>query len=276
MINAIETVLSTTAKPSNMRNKVEKTKDGRVEVKAYTKNGLKNVNSYDKLCKALKSECTSLRTGDNNIRWKRRILRIAKTLGEKSLRCSAILFNNLQQDNDRRSSGNKIDAIMKLLDVNLEFLVVEVSGSPTNPDHSHYIGDRNKIAKFLKIILNFIRINYRGDFQQFRKIKVYGIQVFSNFFYVYSLSLPFSGIYYFKQEFVFKCPTITFLAFRTLPKFLSNLWKMREMISSSAEAIVSYIENADESDDGDELNPVIISPKKSKRLGIGIQGMPLG
>ncbi|CAG8688899.1 13435_t:CDS:10, partial [Cetraspora pellucida] len=103
---------------------------------------------------------------------------IGLTWGEKSLQCSAILFNNSQQDGDRRNPGRKIDAIMKLLEVDLEFSVVEVSGSPKDPDHNHYIGDRNKIAKSLKIILNFIRMNHRGDFQRFRKIKFYGIQVF--------------------------------------------------------------------------------------------------
>ena len=70
---------------------------------------------------------------------------------------------------------------MKLHEVNLEFSVVEVSGPPKDPEHSHYIGDRNKIAKNLKIILNYIRIKYPGNFQLFRKIKVYGIQIYSKF-----------------------------------------------------------------------------------------------
>ncbi|CAG8562888.1 8983_t:CDS:10, partial [Scutellospora calospora] len=288
MIDEIEAMLSPTAETAMSGNK----KDEQVEeVKTYVKTVVKNVNSYDKLCMTLKSERSNLRTGSND-QWKRRILTIAKALyanafnddqteyhyiitfiyvvfkplfkdfqhiglawGEKSLRCSAILFNNSQQDSDRRNPGSKIDAIIKLLEVDLEFSVVEVSGSPKDHDHNHYIGDRNKIAKSLKIILNYIRMNYQGDFQQFRKIKVYGIQVFNNFFYIYSLSLPFSGVYYFKRELVFKCPTITFLTFRMLPKFLSNLWRMREMIFSSAEDIISYIENADESDHDNELDP---------------------
>ena len=70
---------------------------------------------------------------------------------------------------------------MKLYEVNLEFSVVEISGPPKDPDHSHYVGDRNKIAKSLKAILNYIRKKYHGDFQRFRKIKVYGIQVYSKF-----------------------------------------------------------------------------------------------
>jgi hypothetical protein len=56
---------------------------------------------------------------------------------------------------------------------------VEVTGFPSDPDHSYYIGDHNKIAKNLKIILNFIRTKYYGDFQQFRKIKLYRVQIYS-------------------------------------------------------------------------------------------------
>ncbi|CAG8707124.1 13362_t:CDS:2, partial [Racocetra persica] len=42
---------------------------------------------------------------------------------------------------DRRNPGSKIDAIIKLLEVDLELSVVEVSGSPKDADHNHYIGD---------------------------------------------------------------------------------------------------------------------------------------
>ena len=44
---------------------------------------------------------------------------------------------------------------------------LEVSGSPSCLDYTHYIEDRNKTAKMLKIILNFIKINYPGDFGEF-------------------------------------------------------------------------------------------------------------
>ncbi|KAG9300325.1 hypothetical protein G9A89_011398 [Geosiphon pyriformis] len=185
--------------------------------------------------------------------------------GEQALRCSAILLNASQQDNNRRSPGSKIDAIIMLTELGLEFSVLEVSSSPSNSDHTHYVGDRNKIAKNLKIILNFIRKKHTGNFEQFRKIKVYGIQIYDKSFYIYTMSMPFHGIYYFKQEFNFECPTNSFLAFKTLPKFLSSLWRMRDIIISSAEDIISYVASSDQSGDEDELDPVNISPKK-KRL----------
>ncbi|CAG8768197.1 10841_t:CDS:2, partial [Funneliformis caledonium] len=133
--------------------------------------------------------------------------------GEKTLRCSAILLNQSLKDDDRRCSGNKIDAIISILELDLEFSTLEVSGSPSCLDHTHYVGDRNKTTKMLKIILNFIKTNYQGDFEKFRRIKVYGVQIY--------------GVYYFKQESKFSYPTITFLVFKDLPIFASNLWIMR-------------------------------------------------
>ncbi|CAI2201611.1 13770_t:CDS:2, partial [Funneliformis geosporum] len=156
-----------------------------------------------KIREAIKSNRLTLRTS-GNARWKRQIIKMSKILetaeyqyiisfiapickilfkdllhlsfdwGETALKCSSILLNKSQRDDDRRSPSSKIDTIIKLMELNLEFSVVEVSGSPSSPDHSHYIGDRNKVAKNLKIILNFIRTRYYGDFQEFRKIKVYG------------------------------------------------------------------------------------------------------
>ncbi|CAG8669864.1 9312_t:CDS:10 [Funneliformis caledonium] len=194
------------------------------------------------------------------------LLHLSFDWGEKALKCSAILLNKSQRDNDRRSPGSKIDTIIKLMELNLEFSIVEVAGSPSDPDHSHYVGDRNKIAKNLKIILNYIRTEYSGDFQQFRKIKVYGVQIYSKYYELDSLSLPFSGVYYFKQEFMFECPTITLLVSKALPKFLDNLWRIRDIISSSIESITSYIENMRESDDGsNDTDPVTISPKKQRQ-----------
>jgi len=64
----------------------------------------------------------------------------------------------------------------------LEFSTLEVSGPPSCFDYSHYVGDRNKTAKMLKIILNYIKIKYPGDFEVFRRIKVYGIQIYGKFY----------------------------------------------------------------------------------------------
>jgi len=164
--------------------------------------------------------------------------------GEKTLRCSAILLNQSLKDDDRRCSGNKIDAIISILELELEFSTLEVSGSPSCLDHTHYVGDRNKTAKMLKIILNFIKTNYQGDFEKFRSIKVYSVQIYDHNFYVYSMCMPFAGVYYFKLESKFAYPTITFLIFKDLPIFALNLWIMRNMITSSTENILTYVTSA--------------------------------
>ncbi|CAG8767960.1 13972_t:CDS:2, partial [Racocetra persica] len=99
--------------------------------------------------------------------------------GEKTLKASAVLKNELLQDDYRRSHGNKIDLVMSIVDIKLESIIMEVSGSPNEQDHTHYVGDRNKIAKMLKIIINYTITKYPGSFEVFRKIKVYGIQIYS-------------------------------------------------------------------------------------------------
>ena len=71
---------------------------------------------------------------------------------------------------------------MSILDLGLEFSTLEVSGPPSSLDHTHYVGDKNKTAKMLKIILNFIFTKYQGDFEKFRKIKVYGVQIYGKFY----------------------------------------------------------------------------------------------
>ena len=90
-------------------------------------------------------------------------------------------MNKKQKDDSHQCSGSKIDLIMMLREMQLEFVVMEVSGPPLEGEHTHFIGDRNNIAKNLKILLNFIRITYPGNFQEFRKIKLHGIQIYSKF-----------------------------------------------------------------------------------------------
>ncbi|CAG8624498.1 4531_t:CDS:10, partial [Diversispora eburnea] len=132
--------------------------------------------------------------------------------GESTLRCSAFLLKRSLRDDDRRCSGNKIDAIVSMVDMDfLEFSTLEVSGPPSSLDHTHYVGDRNKTAKMLKIILNYIKIKYPGDFEIFRRIKVYGIQIYVLL----------------SNNYTFDIHEVT-----------------KDMIISSAESILIYIDNS--------------------------------
>ena len=109
-------------------------------------------------------------------------------------------------------------------------------------------------------------------------------------FYIYSMCMPFAGIYYFKLEKQFTCPTMSFLLFKQLPKFALNLWMMQvnvqreilhtysdtnvvdvfknqDMITSSTQSILTYVTNttSESSDDDTMIDKVKTSPKKNKK-----------
>ncbi|GBB96164.1 hypothetical protein RclHR1_00270010 [Rhizophagus clarus] len=68
--------------------------------------------------------------------------------GETCLRASAKDRNSQKEDDKRRSAGNKIDAIITLKEEDEEFSVVEVSGSPSKQDWTHFKGDRMDAKDF--------------------------------------------------------------------------------------------------------------------------------
>ncbi|CAG8599478.1 51_t:CDS:10, partial [Paraglomus occultum] len=296
IISTIEGVLTSASTSASADQDTEH--DGQAEeVKQYMKEILTNVNSATKLHETIKTEHAKLQA-DGNIKWKRRALGLMKIFRDqfpngrncfqedqteddyiirfvsrvyimlfkdkttlkcswrkKTLRSSAALLNQSLKDDDRRCS-DKIDAILSM-----KFR------APSHLEHTHYVGDRNKTAKMLKIILNFIKINYSGCFEEFRKIKVYGVQIYDHNFYIYSMCMPFAGIYYFKLEKRFTCPTMTFLLFKQLPKFALNLRMLQDMITSSTESILTYVTNttSESSDDDTMIDKVKPSPKKNKK-----------
>jgi len=109
---------------------------------------------------------------------------------------------------------------MLLAELNIEFAIVEVSGPPCNPDHAHYVGDRNKIAKNLKSILNFIRIKHSGDFEDFRKIKVVGVQIYENYCQSSSRSCGRYAISFFQVQ---KASPVTYQVLRNHPETTRSL-----------------------------------------------------
>ncbi|CAB4437633.1 unnamed protein product [Rhizophagus irregularis] len=180
------------------------------EVEQYLTKISKEVNNAKKLREVVKKERAKLRTNDN-VKWKRRALELMKILGEKTLHCSAILLNQPLKDDDRRCASNKIDAIISILELDLEFSTLEVSGSP-----SYQLPRR------------------------FRKAFRYMITTFMSIACV----CPSQVFIIFKQESKFSYPAITFLVFKDLPIFASNLWIMRNMIISSTKNILAYVTSA--------------------------------
>ncbi|CAG8543847.1 3029_t:CDS:2 [Paraglomus brasilianum] len=62
---------------------------------------------------------------------------------------------NIEQFPNAEISSKKIKLNM-IIDMGLEFSTLEVSGSPSKLDHTHYVGDQNKTAKMLKIKIIYI------------------------------------------------------------------------------------------------------------------------
>ncbi|CAG8721875.1 20537_t:CDS:2 [Dentiscutata erythropus] len=74
--------------------------------------------------------------------------------GETCLKTSAKDKNSQKYDSERRAPGKKIDVILELRNEKEEFSIIEISGPPLKKDWSHYKGDRLKIAKLLKTMVN--------------------------------------------------------------------------------------------------------------------------
>ncbi|CAG8533239.1 10765_t:CDS:2 [Dentiscutata erythropus] len=95
--------------------------------------------------------------------------------GEKHLFASSEELNLKKTDRETRGVGNKVDIIWSLKSTDIEFSVGEVSGPPNKRDHSHFFGDKLKIAKMLKII-----IKHGGAGVKLGSLKLYGLQIYNN------------------------------------------------------------------------------------------------
>ncbi|CAG8774019.1 909_t:CDS:2 [Cetraspora pellucida] len=152
-------------------------------------------NTVERLCNAIMTEREKLHA-DGNIKWKKRSLKLMKMLNILCCFCIVIGFgpstNSLHfcviiagsnsrmaeitskkiqpnmiilLDDNQRCFENKIDVIISILELSLEFSTLEISRFSSNFDYTYYVGDRNKTAKMFKIIF----IKYLGDFEKFRK-----------------------------------------------------------------------------------------------------------
>jgi hypothetical protein len=78
-------------------------------------------------------------------------------------------------DDERTQAGSKIDIIMLHKILKIAVSVCEVSGPHLKINKTHFLGDRNKLAKNMRSILNSIE---NTSSTEFKKIKVYGFQVY--------------------------------------------------------------------------------------------------
>ncbi|CAG8565581.1 5456_t:CDS:1, partial [Paraglomus occultum] len=94
-----------------------------------------------------------------------------------SLFASAEDYDLTKNDEEDRSSGRKID-IVWATSPKLEFAIGEISGPPNQRQHPHFFGDKLKIAKMLKVVLNrIVRIN-GGVRESLSMLKLHGLQIY--------------------------------------------------------------------------------------------------
>ncbi|CAG8632043.1 13339_t:CDS:2, partial [Acaulospora morrowiae] len=99
------------------------------------------------------------------------------------------------------------------------------------------------IAMMLKIIINRIVRKHGGAGIKLSLLKLYGLQIYNNEAIVYELSVPFQGLYIFREVLRSKLPTNKVevaLISRTIPTLL----KFRELLEQSLKGLKDYIVDA--------------------------------
>ncbi|KAG1082770.1 hypothetical protein G6F42_022455 [Rhizopus arrhizus] len=174
-------------------------------------------------------------------------------LGESHLKCATKHIN----DESRAAVGPKIDIIITSEALHAEISVVEASGPVSKVDKSHFLGDRSKIAKNLRLIYKQIeKLTNRPSLSDLKKLKLYGLQVYPNF-YVFLLG---------KKIIISTNPA---MYEDQIPHFLGRLWTSSNMLSDTVENIQAFLngsrtQECPSSSDSD-VSSVEISPRKKQK-----------
>nr|CAG8638707.1 13564_t:CDS:2 [Entrophospora candida] len=137
--------------------------------------------------------------------------------GETCLKASAKDGNSQKTDDECRSSGKKIDTIISMREEDKEFSVTEVSGPLMKNDWAHFKGDRMKITKMLKALMNqFAELSPSSDITL---VRLYGLQSYLNELTIYEFQLKYTEIYTMEA-------TLTF----SLPKTWTDMAKAHETV----------------------------------------------
>ncbi|CAG8492406.1 13779_t:CDS:2 [Acaulospora colombiana] len=87
----------------------------------------------------------------------------------------------------------KIDTIICMREEDKEFSVTEVSGPPLKNDWTLFMGDRMKIMKMLKTLMNqFAKLNPSSDITL---IRLFGLQAYLNELTIYEFKLKYTEVY---------------------------------------------------------------------------------
>lgn len=188
--------------------------------------------------------------------------------GESKLAASKEEENLAKNDDKNRAVGSSIDAIIASKEFNLEFFLLEVSGPMQKEDYNHFLKDRLKIAKSLKCIFKSI-LRQKLVVSDATNIKLYGVQLYRNNIYVYTLLMPIMNIFCFVEALSFKIPTNQATYVKDTPRYIKNIFKMLSFVDNGYIGLKDYITvhtdyDSDESysDKNNNLTPPYISPQK--------------
>ncbi|GAN01895.1 hypothetical protein MAM1_0013c01330 [Mucor ambiguus] len=167
------------------------------------------------------------------------------TWGETMLESQKNNRNKSKQDDDRRSSGARIDLKIDIMDeesnhIISNFCLLEVSGPPQVKCHAHFKRDKKRIAKSLKTILNSIYAKNPSQFESISKLVLYGVQVYDHQFFVYSLRLIKPKLYLFSLDSHFTYPS-SGLELTNAADFIQSLLRMKNAILASLTDVLAYI-----------------------------------
>ncbi|PKC02044.1 hypothetical protein RhiirA5_364464 [Rhizophagus irregularis] len=186
--------------------------------------------------------------------------------GEKHLFASSEELNLEKTDKESREVGRKVDIIWSLKSTDLEFTVGEVSGPPNQRSHPRFFSDKLKIAKMLKIIINRIVRKHCGTGVKLSSLKLYGLQIYNNEVICYELSVPFRGLYIFREVLRSKLPTNK-VELALISRSIPTLLKFKELLEQSQKSLKDYIVDAYimSIDSGESANQFITFTKQDKK-----------
>ncbi|CAI2178435.1 16937_t:CDS:2 [Funneliformis geosporum] len=182
--------------------------------------------------------------------------------GETCLKANAEDHNSQKTDNERRSPGKKIDTIIILKEDNEEFSVTEVSGPPNKNDWSHFVGDRLKIAKMLKTLMNrFAKLRPGSDI---RMVRLYGMQLYLCQVIIYEFQLKYSEIYTMEEVLKFPLPK-TWKDMKNAHESIIGFLRYERLLSESSTSIGDFLWTDGDGEAFQGMTTRMIHSPKSKR-----------
>ncbi|CAG8645245.1 8945_t:CDS:2, partial [Funneliformis mosseae] len=158
--------------------------------------------------------------------------------GETCLKASAKECNTQKEDDNRRSPGKKIDAIITLKEEDEEFSIIEVSGPPLKSDWTHFKGDRMKIIKMLKTLMN--RLAEIRPNSNIRMLRLYAMQSYLNQLIIYEFRLKYAEVYTMVEVLKIPFPK-SWKDMKESYEIVMGLLKYERLLSESSESIQDFL-----------------------------------